>query len=265
MKTGISTASFFSKELTENTFDIIRKLKIDTCEVFLTTFREYREEFVRLLNERREGIKIYSVHSLNVQFEPELFNTVQRTREDSEYFFKQIAAAANILGARYYTFHGLTRLKKTPYTLDYSRIGKRVDELDEMLSSLGNGCRLAYENVHWTCFNSPEFILQLKKYSNVKTCLDIKQAMQSKISVYDYLEAMGERLCNVHVCDYDADGNLCVPGRGIFDFVKFFAALADNGYDGPIIMELYAGNYNDYDEIAEGNEYLKYCLDKALK
>ena len=167
MKTGISTASFFSKELTENTFDIIRKLKIDTCEVFLTTFREYREEFVRLLNERREGIEIYSVHSLNVQFEPELFNTVQRTREDSEYFFKQIAAAANILGARYYTFHGLTRLKKTPYTLDYSRIGKRVDELDEMLSSLGNGCRLAYENVHWTCFNSPEFILQLKKYSNV--------------------------------------------------------------------------------------------------
>lgn len=265
MELGISTASFFSKEVTENSFDIINNLGIGLCEVFLTTFREYKKEFARELLKRKKGIEVYSIHTLNVQFEPELFNLTTRTREDSEVFFKEAAVAANILNAKYYTFHGLTRMKRTPYTIDFERIGKRVDELDEMLSSLGNGCRLAYENVHWTCFSSPEFILKLKQHSNVKTCLDIKQAMQSKISVYDYIDAMGDRLANVHVCDFDDSGRLYVPGKGNFDFVKLFQKLHDTGYTGPVIMELYAGDYKNYEEIRESYEYLKDCKEKALK
>lgn len=265
MELGISTASFFSKEVTENSLDIIKKLGINLCEVFLTTFCEYKKEFVEELVKRKNGIDVYSIHTLNVQFEPELFNLAKRTREDSEVFFKQAAVAAKLLKAKYYTFHGITRLKKTPYSLDFERIGKRVDELDEMLSAIGDGCRIAYENVHWTCFSAPEFIIQLKKHSNVKTCLDIKQAMQSKISVYDYIDAMGDRLANVHVCDYDESGKLFVPGKGSFNFEKLFRKLYEIGYNGPVIMELYAGNYNNYDEIREGYEYLMNCKQKVFK
>lgn len=263
MKIGISTASFFTKEATENTFEIIDKLGIDICEVFLTTFREYKRAFVEDLATRKKEIQVYSVHSLNVQYEPELFNSVKRTREDCEYFFKQVATGAGILGAKYYTFHGLARMKKTPYTIDFQRIGKRIDELDEMLSEYGNGCQLAYENVHWTFFNSPEFFDKLRKYSNVKTCLDIKQAMQSKHSIYDYIDSMGDRLANVHLCDFDENGKLYMPGKGTFDFTKLFRYLLDKGYKGPVIMEVYANNYNNYNEIKQGYEYLEECMNKA--
>lgn len=263
MKIGISTASFFTKEATENTFEIINDIGFDLCEVFLTTFSEYKKTFIEELAIRKKELQVFSVHSLNVQFEPELFITVKRTKEDSEYFFKQVATGAGILGAKYYTFHGLAILKKLPYTLDLQRIGKRMDELDEMLAEYGNGCHLAYENVHWTCFNSPEFFTQFRKYSNVKTCLDIKQAMQSKYDIYDYIDSMEGRLANVHLCDFDDDGKLFMPGKGRFDFTKLFRYLIDKGYNGPVIMEIYANNYNNYDEIKQGYEYLKECMEKA--
>lgn len=264
MKLGISTASFFSKELTENTFKVIDELDIGLCEVFLTTFREYEKEFVEELNRRKGNIEVYSLHTLNVQFEPELYNTAQRTREDSEYFFKKVAVAADILQARYYTFHGLTVMKRTPYKVDYEKIGRRTDELDAMLKKESGGvCSLSYENVHWTRFNSPDYFSELKKFTEVKTCLDIKQAMQSGFDVYDYADAMGDRLVNVHVCDYDSSGRLFVPGKGSFDFITFFKYLLDKGYDGSVIMELYAGNYTRYDEIRAGYDYLTECLEKA--
>lgn len=265
MELGISTASFFSKEVTENSFEVIKDIGINLCEVFLTTFTEYKEEFARFLAKRKQNIQVYSLHTLNVQFEPELFNPVIRTRQDSEVIFKQVAIAANILQAKYYTFHGVTRMKRTPYNIDFSRIGKRLDELDEMLSDISGGSHLAYENVHWTFFNSPEFFTRLKRHTNVRTTLDIKQAMQSNYSVYDYIDVMGDRLVNVHVCDYDKNGKLYVPGKGCFDFVKLFKTLLDKGYQGPIIMELYAGNYDNYEQIRESYEYLKNCIDKAYK
>ena len=51
--------------------------------------------------------------------------------------------------------------------------------------------------------------------------------------------AMGESLCNVHVCDWDAVGALCLPGEGVFDFGALFAALREIGYCGPVILEPY--------------------------
>ena len=263
MQIGISTASFFTKERTENTFQIIDDMGINICEVFLTTFREYKKDFIKELIKRKGNIKVYSVHSLNVQYEHELFNPVDRTREDCEYFFKEVGSAAGMLGADFYTFHGLALMKRTPYTINYKMVGERINELNKMLYEVGNGCRLAYENVHWTLFNFPDYYNNLKKYTNVNTCLDIKQAMQSKYSVYDYIDAMGEKLVNVHLCDFDDNGNLFVPGKGTFDFTKLFKVLLDNGYNGPLIMELYAGNYKSYDEILEGYEYLCNCLEKA--
>ena len=45
MKVGISTATFFTKVLTEDSFSVIKRLGADTCEVFLTTFYEYKDAF----------------------------------------------------------------------------------------------------------------------------------------------------------------------------------------------------------------------------
>lgn len=264
MEIGISTASFFGRELTEDTFDIVKDLGFRTCEVFLTTFSEYREDFAKLINERKNGLEIYSVHTLNQQFEPELYNMMPRTREDCEYFFKQAARAAGILGARSYTFHGPARLRGRCYAFDYQRLGTRTEELCKILAAEGNGCELAYENVGWAFFFNPEYFARLREISpSVKACLDIKQAMQAGLHAFDFLDCVKDRLINVHLCDYDETGQLSVPGKGNFDFVELFVRLADIGYDGPLMMELYSKNYNNYNEIGEGREYLMECLERA--
>lgn len=264
MEIGISTASFFGKEVTEDTFDIIKSLGFNTCEVFLTTFSEYKEEFARFLSTRKNSLNIYSIHTLNQQFEPELYNMMPRTREDCEFFFKQAGRAGGILGAKYYIFHGPARLRGRNYVFDYQRLGTRTEELCNMLSEVSGGVQLAYENVGWAFFYNPEFFARIREVSpSVKACLDIKQAMQAGLHAFDFLECVKGRLVNVHLCDYDDMGQLCVPGRGEFDFVELFVRLADIGYDGPLIMELYSKNYNTYDDIAEGREHLLECLHKA--
>lgn len=261
MRIGISTASFFKKEKTEDAILQINKLNIPVCEIFLATFSEYKPEFIDILAERKGGLEIYSVHTLNQQFEPELFSFLERTRLDCEFFFGQAVEGAGKLGAKYYTFHGPAKFKKIKYNLNYEKIGKRTQELCQFVKNHSGGkTELTYENVHWTYYNEPDFITKIGPYTEVKTCLDIKQAMQSKIDVYDYLEKMGGRISNVHLCDYDADGNLALPGKGIFDFTSLFKKLLQQGYKGDAMIEVYPENFDTYDELLKCFDFLNECL-----
>ena len=140
-----------------------------------------------------------------------------------------------------------------------------MNELNAMLAAGGSDAKIAYENVHWTYFNSPEFLLRLSEYVSTPVCLDIKQAMQSKVALDDYIEVMAPTLVNVHLCDWHEDGKLAIPGEGVFDFTGFFRKLNAVGYTGPVLMELYAGNYRDFDDVKRSAEYLQKCLDEAAK
>lgn len=263
LEIGISTASFFSKSQTEDTLLLLQKYRIPVVEVFLTTFCEYEKDFVDELKRRKGNLNVYSVHTLNQQFEPELFNGWQRTRGDAEVFFRKICYAMQALDANYYTFHGPARLKRTPYNVNFERFGRRLDELDAIINEYKKGGRIVYENVHWTYFSYPEFFNEIKPFTDVRTCLDIKQAMQSKFSAYDYIDVMGDRLKNVHLCDYDKDGKLKACGDGIVDFVELFRYLMRKGYDGPLMMEIYPETYGDVSEAFKSYEYLSECLIKA--
>ena len=277
MKIGLSTATFFGKILTENSFEYIKSFGIDTAEVFLTTFSEYEESFTDLLKDRASGIEVYSVHSLNNHYEPELFNLVERTRSDGEKLLQKVLKGAEKLNAKYYTFHGPSRLKVTEYNLDYKRIGERAEELCHLAE--GYGVKIAYENVSWAFYNRPGFFTKMLRYAPSLTgCLDIKQAMQAfrnqqgisagraltdgeYESLMDYtlsyIDDMGDRLVNVHLSDYHVTGKLCPPGQGIFDFSKLIFKLKKSRYSGPLIIELYSGDYENFDEIKESIKYLK--------
>lgn len=265
MKVGISTASFFLKSQTEDSMNLLNAMGVEVCEIFLTTFREYRKEFINLLLERKGKLDIHSIHTLNLQYEGELFNAAPRTREDCEFFFRQAAEAASMLDAKYYTFHGPPRLKRTPYNINFKWMGERLKELNNIMLEYGGCAQIAYENVHWTFFSSPEFLERLREYVDIKVTLDIKQAMQSKISVDEYIKVMGKDLVNVHLCDYHSDGSLALPGKGSVDFVELFRKLLDIGYDGPLLMELYARNYDSFDEVKQSFEYLQNCVIEAQK
>ena len=254
MKVGISTATFFSKVLTEDSFSVIKRCGGETAEVFLTTYYEYEPSFGSLLQQRKGDAQVYSVHALNTQFEPQLFNMAPRTRLDGETLFRKVLAVAQTIGAKVYTFHGQSRLKKTAY-LDPVATGKRLAELGDIASEYG--VKLCLENVHWAAFNTPEFYAKLKEHApNVGTVLDIKQAWQSGYDWREYLDVMGQNLSNVHVSDVK-DGEIKMVGQGDFPFKELVCRLTDSGYGGPPIIEQYSKNYGSYDEVALSVEYLK--------
>ncbi|MCM1305955.1 MAG: sugar phosphate isomerase/epimerase [Firmicutes bacterium] len=255
MRVGISTATFFLKELTEDSFSVIQRCGGETCEVFLTTYSEYEPEFVDTLKAKKGDLDVYSVHSLNTQFEPQLFNLAPRTRADAEKLFRKVLAAGMTLGARVYTFHGLSRLKKNTY-FDPVTVGKRMRELGEIANEYG--ITLCLENVHWATFNAPSFYAEMKKYSpNCGCVLDVKQAWQSGYDWREYLDVMGDTLKNVHLSDVDKDGNIAMVGKGAFPFEELIKRLDGIGYDGPLMIEQYAKNYDGYDEVAQSVKYLK--------
>lgn len=257
MKVGISTATFFSKEVTEDSFSVIQRCKGECAEVFLTTYSEYESEFGALLKERKGDLEIYSVHSLNTDFEPQLFNSVPRTRNDAEKVMHKVLNVGRILDAKCYTFHARGRLKRNTY-IDPVSFGRRIEELAEEAKEYG--IKLCLENVHWASFNTPDFYRDMRIYApSVGTVLDIKQARQSGYDWREYLEVCKNSLKNVHVSDFK-DGKIAMVGKGEFPFDELIARLNDIGYDGPLIIEQYAGDYNRYEEVGESVQYLKNLL-----
>lgn len=254
MRVGISTATFFSKVLTEDSFSVIQRCGAQTAEVFLTTFYEYEPSFGSLLQERRGDVEVYSVHSLNTQFEPQLFNTADRTRNDGEHIFRKVLSVARQLGAKVYTFHGSSRLKRSAY-FDPETIGRRMAQLGDIAEEYG--IKLCLENVHWSLFNTPDFYASMKSFApNIGTVLDIKQAWQSGYDWRDYIRVMSDSISNVHVSDV-SDGQIKMVGKGSFPFGELASRLVDVGYDGPLIIEQYSKNYDSFDEVAEAVAYLK--------
>lgn len=261
MRTGISTATYFGKLVTEDSFDQIRRAGVKTAEVFMNTFSEYTPEFGELLETRSRGLEIYSVHASNLNFEPNLTNPTERARADAEKIYRMVLSNGKRLGASSYTYHGGTRLKKRAYDFDFTKLGADMRRLCAVAGEYG--IDLSYETVHWAYYNYPEFFGELRKHApDLKCTLDIKQVMQSGRSYREFIPLMEGRLNNVHLTDFDDAGRILRPGKGTVDYADLFARLRDAGYDGPLMIELYCQNYESFDEVGESVSYLENILDK---
>ncbi len=86
--------------------------------------------------------------------------------------------------------------------------------------------------------------------------LDVKQARLSGYPYYEYLEEMGESLATVHASDIGADGKMCLPGRGTFDFDELFSRLRDVGFCGDVLLECYGKDYRELGEVKAAYEFL---------
>ena len=270
MEIGMSTASYFTRMYTEQSLVPMAKLGAGVCEVFLATHSEYTDTFAKVLLDELDKarkfspLRVHSVHALTNQFEPELFSLNDRAYSDSLITFENVLKVAQTIGATHYTFHGATMLKRAvKYNFDFDHISKRVNHLVEIASKY---CvKFCYENVHWTYFSHPSYFASLKDLCPDLGCtLDIKQARQSGIDYTEYLDVMKDRLQTVHLCDYDENGKTAIPGRGKFDFVTFFKRLRDAGYDGACLMEVYAKDYKNDEDLKESYDFLKDCLERSL-
>lgn len=254
MRIGISTASYFTKVPTENCFAELKRIGVDVCEVFLSSMSEYDGSVADMIIANKT-IEVDSIHALTNQFEPELFSLNPRAEADSLAVLDKVLTMGERLGAKHYTFHGATMLKKTGYSFDYDRLAKVVAGVAARAAA--HGLTLNYENVHWTYCQTPDYFRNLaERVPELRATLDIKQALLSECGYSDFLDVMKERLDVVHVCDYDENRKLYLPGRGSFDFGQMFKRLIDIGFKGCVQIEVYPQAYNDMNELRQAYDYI---------
>lgn len=265
MIAGVSTATFFLRLNNEDSVPLLSEWGVGCAEVFLTSFSEYAPSFARELARSKGGLPVHSVHVLNTQFEPQLYAAHPRVRADAFRYLEETMRSARLLGAKYYTFHGLARIKRT-FREDLPLVARQTEEISAVCRKFG--VTLAYENVEWAFYNRPGIFRALKAgCPSLAGVLDIKQARISGYDYREYLAEMGESISHVHVSDIGADGTLCLPGRGTFDFDELFLRLRDVGFAGPVILENYGGDYGDLGEVRRAYEFLaekaeKYAVKK---
>ena len=264
MQTGISTASLFLRKNNEKALPLLNELGVKTAEIFLTSFSEYGEPFASELLKNKGDIAINSVHILNTQFEPQLFNAHPRVRADAYYWLDKVMQSAKILGAPYYTFHGTARIKRASRSGVNDNFTAMTDGFRAIIDKCESyGVKLCLENVEWATYNRVGVFERLKKeLPTLLGVLDIKQARISDEPYEKYLTEMGERLAYVHVSDCNKDGKMCLPGKGEFDFDTLIKRLQDVGFDGALIIEAYT---NDYDKETELADSLAFLNEKLYK
>ena len=245
---------------------LLDRLGIPVAEVFLTSFSEYGKEFATLLKGRKGNIKINSVHILNTQFEPQLFSSHPRVKADAYAWLEKVMDGIRVLDAPYYTFHGTARIKRASRSGDRDDFSKMIQGFEELTAFCQQkGVTLCLENVEWATYNRPGVFKVLSEaIPSLKGVLDIKQARISGFPYETYLEEMGNKLAYAHVSDIDENGNLCLPGKGIFDFETFFKRLLDVGFNGAILIEAYNRDYQDEKELKNSCDFLRESLDKVF-
>ncbi len=255
MKVGISTACFYLREFTEDAIKSIGKMGIKYAEIFFSSMQEYEEDYIKKLKVICDDydVKIHSVHPLPIQFEPQLFSYHERQYGDSFKIYKKVLKSAEILGASVYVFHGGVNIKPAvKRRTNFEFFGNRVDVIADAAKDYG--VKFAYENVHWCNFNYPGFAQMLidnTKTDNLYFNLDLKQAAQSGYDACEYISAMGDRLINIHACDYTISEEKgvypCIPFTGKTDWVQLKEILKD--FKEFMMLEIYNGDYTDYHEL----------------
>lgn len=237
LQLGLSTAAFYGRYETEDAAAHMASLPIDCAEVFLQSDSENRVEFAELVRERLGNLSCTSVHPLG-GYENYMAGRPARQVRDAFDHFRRVLDAGQALGAKTFVYHGRNTplLSPLPWNLTWN-----VEAIAPMCEEAAKrGMVIGWENVSWCQLTTPERVLEAREaLPQVRFTLDIKQAMRAGCDPLALAEAMGDRLCNVHICDWDETGKLCLPGEGVFDFGALIALLRAAGYDGPVIMEPY--------------------------
>ncbi len=254
MKTGLSTACYYGDKEVEDTIRLYRSEGVNCMEVFLNCESEYDRKFIDELKAIKGECEIHSVHPHGTSFEPELFSVHGRTRADAEKTFRKICYACFVLGAKYITFHGPFRKVGRQIDVEYGEFGARVNQLCEIASTYG--VFIAFENVNWAFGDKPEFFSELLPYCpELKTTLDVKQALYTGIDPLRYLEAMGDRVVTVHLCDLDRGDNPIMPFSGRYNFEKLIREISHRNISPALLLEVYRSNFRSDDELIS-------CLNK---
>lgn len=247
MNFGISTACLYPAE-TETALLEIARMGVAHTEIFFNASRELSGPVFDRIREiqRQWGLRVAAVHPFTTGLEPFLlFSDYYRRFEDTLEHYKQYAEAAAALSAPYILIHGdiqKGRLSEAEYFERFARLREIC---------IRHGAEPVQENVNLFRSASPDFVRRMKAAlpDQVKFALDIKQCIRSEVNPFEMLSAMGQQLAHVHLSDHSPTQSCLLPGRGIFDFRKLFAALRGAGYEGSLLIEVYRGQFSEPREL----------------
>ncbi|MBV4424544.1 sugar phosphate isomerase/epimerase family protein [Clostridium tyrobutyricum] len=253
---GMSSACFYPDVRTENSIELMKTIGFNTGELFLNSISEYEDDFGKLILEQEliNDFKVNSVHAFSVSFEPYLFDSYKRRRDDCFVVFKKVCKMARTLGANCYTFHGMRYQNMS--SIDMNMI---IDVYDKLTYTAAEcGIKLCQENVFWCMSNSIEFLYEIREKCKgpLYFTLDIKQAYKAGKLPDDYIEVMKYQLANFHINDRSKNSICLLPGQGDVNYKKIFCKLKEIGYNGIGIIEVYKENYNEYTELIKAKKYL---------
>lgn len=261
IRLGISTACFYPQYL-EETVERIARLGLEEIEVFVNTESEFCPAFAKAFARRCEelGLRVLSVHPFTSAVEGmNLFSAYQRRTEDAMAQYNRYFAAAELLGAKYFTFHGerTAPIGSGPAARDNP---ERRYQVYEKLCGMAreHGLTLAQENVAWCKSADPAFLRALcENIPSLGFTLDLKQANRAGRSYMEYLDAVGPRIVNLHINDFDAHHSCLLPGEGSMPFSDLAEKMQGFGYQGAMLIEVYAANYQDEQQIKKSIAFLR--------
>lgn len=266
MHIGISTASLYDRCMLEDAPALFSKWGVLDAEFFLNSFSEYRPEFIETLKRQVEyhGITVHNIHPMSSMFESQLFSLHPRQREDAFRIFRSVLEAARTLSAGRYVMHGAAHMSGAAKNLETERVAKTLDVLCRMAADYG--VTIALENVSWCFYHRPETalaFLDAMETDLLHFTLDIKQAIRSGVDPLVIVEAVGDRIDVLHVCDCDLFGEkprYCLPPRGGYDIGGVVSALRAKGFTGTVMLEAYSDMYTELSELFDSYRSLQHLL-----
>lgn len=260
MKAGISTACLYPGLLEECVEDLLGR-GVDCMEIFFNSHCELEDDYTAMLKKRLDdyGSRMISLHPFTCPLEPMMFFTpYERRFLDILEYYKKYFEVMRRFGAEVFVFHGNKPANPFPNDDYFDRFYKLTKVGEEF------GITVGQENVSRCVSGKLDFLKEMavKLGRDAHFVLDIKQARRGDGNPFDYLEALGEKICHIHYSDAD-DNNDCMQfGDGTFDNDGFFRKLAGFGFKGTVILELYRKNYENCDTLCENYRLMKNELAK---
>lgn len=238
---AVSSGAFYPHVPTEEVPDRAAALGITTVELMLQTAGEYDPAFIAdvAARARDAGVTVRSVHTLH-RLHPFFDPYRRRVQEGRELFQRGIEAAAT-LGAEVLVWHGARRGE----IREQEGWDRFVDTTSELAAACGAaGVTLGLENVSWCALATVRDVVrmaasmeEIAPAAQLGFVFDPFQAMRAEANPFMILAAMGNRLVNVHISDFAAEGDHLPPGEGTIPWSALLRAIAGSGYRGPLILE----------------------------
>lgn len=255
---GVSTACLYPM-LTEQALLELCKRGIQNVEIFINAPSELEKRFLREIKSMLEhyGVNAVSMHPFTCELETMMFFTgYSRRLGDGLEYYKKYFEAMEYLGSKIFVLHGNNSHNRCPEEMYFGHF----ERFNEIASTFG--VTVAQENVGRCSSGSLEFLKKMKAAlgDKAKFVLDTKQAVRAGYDPYEFVNALGESICHIHISDYDDKSDCKLVGTGKLDCRGFVSCLRKNSVNAAIILELYSSGYKSVEDLKANCDYIKSCL-----